>query len=136
MIIPLHRLVTVLLDPPVKTTGENKTILVPDNYAEDFRVGTVRGVGPGDSVEERDIPLTVGDRVLVNVPRERSPMNPKQLVPGTLPTVRDGSVVCSLCDYSQIFGKYEDEDDIETTAAKTACDTSSYDGPVGFTHPV
>jgi len=108
MIKPLHRLVTVLLDPPVRTTGENKTILVPDNYAEDFRVGTVRGVGPGDSVEEIPIPLKVGDRVLVNVPRERSPMNPKQLVPGTLPTVRDGDVVCSLCDYSAIFGRYED----------------------------
>ena len=135
MFKPLHRLVTVLLDPPAKTAGEDKKILVPDNYAEDLRIGTVRGVGPGDSAEEIPIPIKPGDRVLVSIPKEPSKTS-RTMVPGTLPTVRDGDVVCSLCDYSQIFGKYEDEDDIETTAAKTACDISSYDGPVGFTHPV
>ena len=135
MFKPLHRFVTVLLDPRPRTTPGG--IELPDKFADKLRKGTVRGVGPGDMADEKPIALKPGDRVLVYVPDEPSKTS-RTMLPGEPPSVQDGDVKCSLLDYSEIFGKYEDDPaNIKPMKeVETSCATNSYDGPAGFTHPV
>jgi len=107
MFKPLHRFVTVLLDPRPKTTAGG--ISLPDKFADKLRKGTVRNVGPCDTADEKSIPLKPGDRVLVYVPDEAS-RTTRSMLPGEPPSVMDGDVKCSLLDYSEIFGVFVDQD--------------------------
>jgi co-chaperonin GroES (HSP10) len=105
MFQPLRSLITVVLDPKnAKTTGG---LILPDNFGDGFRTGTVRAIGLGLLEDAKDDVATVkpGDRVMVA--QHQQQVGPHQTRIMEFPVIMDDGVACSIVPEDGIIGIIE-----------------------------
>jgi co-chaperonin GroES (HSP10) len=102
MFQPNHNLVTVVLDPKDSLTKGG--LILPENFEDVFRTGTVRAVGPGqwlDSGKRARPDLNPGDRVMLAQHRAQGPGGAR-VIP--YPNFLDDGTMVIICDATDILG--------------------------------